>query len=135
MRFAAALEPALGHFGVVGLAWLVRLGLLRGAGFLAPVLDRAARLMPAGVRRGGMYVEVDGSEGAADWTLIAEGDHGPYIPTMAATAIISGLVNGRAPPTGARACTAELTLDDFEPLFAKFDIRTRICRHKRHGGR
>lgn len=130
VRFAAALEPALGHFGVVGLAWLVRLGLLRGAGFLAPVLDRAARVMPAGLRRGGMYVSVGGELGTAEWTLIAEGDHGPYIPTMAATAIISRSLNGHAPAAGARACTEELGLGDFEPLFAKFDIHTRIrcCR-------
>ena len=135
VRFAAALEPALGHFGVVGLAWLVRLGLLRSAGFLAPVLDKAARLMPAGLRRGGMYVRVDGSKGSADWTLIAEGDHGPYIPTMASTAIITRLLNGQTPSPGARACTAELALDDFAPLFAKFDIRARICRKEGHEGR
>lgn len=128
VRFAAALEPALNHFGMVALAWLVRLGLLRRAVFLAPVLDRVARWMPAGQRRGGMYVQVDGAFGVADWTLIAEGDHGPYIPTMASAAVVSQVLDGRSPAAGARACTHELELADFEPLFARFDIETRIRR-------
>lgn len=126
MRFAAALEPAITHFGMAALAWLVRLGLLRNAGFLAPVLDRIARWMPAGLRRGGMYVRIDGGGGFADWTLIAEGDHGPYIPTMASTAIVARVLNGQSPPPGARACTRELELSDFAPIFSRFDIHTHI---------
>ncbi len=131
VRFGAALEPAINHYGMWALAWLVRLGLMRRAGFLAPLLDKAARWMPSGVKRGGMYVRIigrgdDARRNAAEWTLIAEGDHGPFIPTLAAAAIIDKVLRGLGPAPGARACTGELELGEFDPFFSKFDIRTEL---------
>lgn len=133
VHFGAALEPAVNHFGMLALAWLVRVGLLRRAESLAPLLDKAARVMPAGVRRGGMFVRLrgrrrDAGAGEAVWTLIAEGDHGPYIPAMASAALVQRVIRGEGPAPGARACTRDLQLDDFEPFFARFDIRTGIRR-------
>ena len=129
--FGAALEPPLNHFGMVGLAWLVRLGLLRRADALAPVLHRAARWWRSGKRRGGMFVRVTGCKNGevgavADWTLLAAGDDGPYVPAMASAAIVARTLRGDAPTAGARTCTEELTLEDFETFFSKFNIQTKL---------
>jgi hypothetical protein len=131
VHFGAALEPAVNHFGMVALAWLVRLGVIRQADILAPMLDRVARWLPSGVRRGGMYVRLSGrgkgeDDHVAEWNLIADGDHGPYIPTMASTAIDARVLRGEAPPPGARTGAEELQLDDFDALLAKFDIKTEL---------
>jgi len=131
VRFSAALEPAFLHFGMAALAWLVRLGVVPRPQALAPMLHRVAKWMPSGVAKGGMFVRVTGQGGtdgmtAKQWSLIADGDHGPNIPAMAAAAVVAKMRGGWCPEPGARACTDELDLSDFEPQFAKFDIRTSI---------
>lgn len=138
VRFGAALEPAVNHMGVFCLAWLVRLGVLKGAGFMTPFLQALAPWMPAGVRKGGMYVSVSGTNAqgeraSAIWTLIADGDHGPNIPAMACAAMVDRMVRGHMPEPGARAATDELALTDFEPIFSQFDIRTDVSPNQDKG--
>jgi hypothetical protein len=58
------------------------------------------------------------------WHLLAEGDDGPMIPAMAVEAVIRALLEGRAPPHGARAAARDLELADYEPLFARRKIYT-----------
>lgn len=85
-------------------------------------------LMKFGEHRGGMYVEASGTKNGApatqSWHLLAEGDDGPYIPSMAIEAIIRKWVAGDKPPDGARAATTALELYDYEALFEKRDIWT-----------
>ena len=54
--------------------------------------------------------------------MIAEGDDGPLIPSMAAEAIIRRRLEGRRPAPGARAATRDLELTDYEALFARRQI-------------
>jgi hypothetical protein len=54
--------------------------------------------------------------------MIAEGDDGPLIPSMAAEAIIRRRLDGRRPAPGARAATRDLELADYEALFARRQI-------------
>ncbi len=129
--FGAALEPLFNHLGLYALSWLVRLGVLRDAGKLAPLLYRLAGWLPSGEQKGGMFVRIEGMRGArqnsiAQWTLIADGNHGPYIPTMAAEAIVRRVMSGTSPSAGARVCSAELSLADFEPSFSRHNIRTAL---------
>lgn len=131
VQFGAALEPLFNHLGVYALSWLVRLRVLRDAGKLTPLLYRLAGWLPSGVRKGGMFVKLEGTRGCGSnsivqWTLIADGDHGPYIPTMAAEAIVRRVMSGTSPAAGARVCSSELTLADFEPAFSRHNIRTAI---------
>jgi Domain of unknown function (DUF4166) len=51
--------------------------------------------------------------------MIAEGDDGPFIPAMAAAAVIGHVLNGRRPPGGARDGTADVKLTDFEEQFSR----------------
>ena len=59
-----------------------------------------------GEHRGGMFVTVEGGRDGErlerSWHMIAEGDDGPFIPSMAAEAIIRHCVAGRPPAPGAR---------------------------------
>jgi hypothetical protein len=80
-----------------------------------------------GEHRGGMFVEVEGvlpsgTSTRRAWHLLAEGNDGPLIPSMAVDALVRRILKGRMPPPGARAAVRELELDDYEGLFASRTI-------------
>lgn len=127
----AGTEPQILQRLLGCLAWLVRLGAVRSLSPFAPLFHRASQHLAFGVHRGGMFVTVtgkaaDGSALERSWHLVAEGDDGPFIPSMAAEAIIRGWLAGNKPEPGARPAAGELTLADFEPRLARFAIRTGI---------
>ena len=111
--------PEILHRALNALAWLVRFKLLPSLSPLAPLMHWATNVLRWGEHRGGMYVSVEGvrDDGVAverSWHLVAEGDDGPFIPSMAAEAIIRHCLDGRQPRTGARPATSELELQDYE---------------------
>ena len=107
----------------------MRLKLLPSLSPLAPLMYRAINTLSWGEHRGGMFVAAEG-EGATgerierSWHLVAEGNDGPLIPSMAAEAIIRNCLAGRRPAPGARPAATELELADYEPLFARKRITT-----------
>jgi hypothetical protein len=117
--------PEALHRILIALAWL-RLPL----GGCGPLFHFVSRKVRWGEHGGGMFVEVAGRRGGErvrrSWELIAEGDDGPFIPAMAAAAVIRRRLAGRPPAPGARAATHELTLADFAPLFAQRQIVTGV---------
>jgi hypothetical protein len=115
--------PELLHRAFIGLAWLVRQKLLRSLLPLAPLIHWASNRLPWGEHRGGMFVEVqgvgaDGARVRRSWHLLAEGDDGPMIPSMAVQGVVRKVLDGRRPQPGARAASRDLELDDYEQLFA-----------------
>lgn len=100
------------------------------ARFRLPSLVPLSRLFYAvlnamrfGEHRGGMFVRVrgrdisDGRETEQSWHLLAEGDDGPFIPSMAIEAIIRHLLAGNRPTAGARSGSHALGLADYDQLF------------------
>jgi hypothetical protein len=89
------------------------------AGLFHAVLDR----LRFGEHRGGMVVSVRGRAGARDvarsWHLLAEGDDGPLIPSMAIEALIRRMLSGERPAPGARSGVGALDLDDYAAVFAR----------------
>jgi hypothetical protein len=85
-------------------------------------------LMKFGEHRGGMFVRARGMrDGVAverSWHLLAEGNDGPYIPSMAVEAIVRKLVGGVRPAAGARPATDALELADYDALFKDRQIYT-----------
>ncbi|MER8436724.1 DUF4166 domain-containing protein [Mesorhizobium sp. M1312] len=76
-----------------------------------------------------MFVEVAGEDqtGVAikrSWHLLAEGNDGPLIPSMAVEALVRKALDGHSPPPGARAAVYDLELEDYEALFASKTIYT-----------
>jgi hypothetical protein len=115
--------PAILHRGLNALARLVRIGLIPTLRPLAPLFHAAINRLRWGEHRGGMIVIVRGRDAAGQpversWHMLAEGDDGPLIPSMAAAAVILRRLQGLRPAFGAYAATEALELADYQPLFA-----------------
>ncbi len=112
------------------LAWLRRHRLAPSLAPFAGVFHRVINGLSWGEDRGGMVVEARGLRGGRpvtrSWMLTAEGADGPFIPAMAAAAVIRRMAAGRRPAAGARPATGELELEDFQPFFAARRIDTGV---------
>jgi hypothetical protein len=123
--------PAYLHRIFVMLARLVRIGLVAGIARLAPAMHGVLEKLRFGPHRGGMFVELTGVDAAGErvvrsWHLVAEGEDGPFIPSMAAAAIIRNCLAGRRPRPGARDASRDIELSDYEALFAPRAIFTGV---------
>ncbi len=123
--------PEILHRLLIGLAWLVRIRLIPSLAPLAGIMHAAMRILRWGEHRGGMFIDVEGEDVtgtpvARSWRLIAEGDDGPFIPAMAAAALILKAANARAPDPGARAALRDVELTDYEALFETRKISTGV---------
>jgi hypothetical protein len=121
--------PEAPHRVLIACAWLVRLGLVRSLTPLVPVMHFFTTILRWGEHRGGVFVAVEGADASGailrrSWHLVAEGDDGPMIPSMAAEAIIRARLDGRVPSSGARPGYRELDLADFEARFRARAIRS-----------
>jgi len=121
--------PEVLHRALNALAWLVRLKLISSLSAFAGLFYRAINLLRWGENRGGMFVAVAGATPAGEriersWHLLAEGEDGPFIPSMAAEAIIRHCLAGRPPAAGARSAARDLELADYDALFARRAICT-----------
>jgi hypothetical protein len=124
-------RPELLHRMLNALARLVSFGLPLPLVKLSGLFHAAKTRLKWGEDRGGMFVRVagldaEGRPAARSWNLIAEGDDGPFIPSMAAAAIILNLLDGRRPRSGARTAAGAVTLADYQRLFATKRIVTGI---------
>jgi hypothetical protein len=95
---------------------------------LAPLAHWLLNLHPVGEHRGGMFIEATGTADTRpvtrSWHLLAEGDDGPLIPSMAVALIIRHWLSGHPPAPGARAALGALTLADYDGAFARRTIST-----------
>lgn len=128
--FFAGLELGVLHLGLSAATLPVRLRLLPSLRPLArPLRWMADWLVPLGSDRGYMDVHVSGEDAVgspitARWTLKAEGNRGPFVPTLATLAIVRRHRDGNPPASGARPCIGDLTLADFAGDFAELGIET-----------
>jgi hypothetical protein len=127
----AAPAPALLHRVLYCCAWLVRLRLLPGIGWLAATMHWASSQLRWGEARGGMFVAVQGIDVSGrklqrQWHLLAEADSGPLIPSMGAAALINQLLAGAPPAAGARPGIHDLELSNYEALFAQQRIHAGV---------
>lgn len=125
----AAPVPAFFHWALRMLSWLVRLRLLPSLSLLAPLFHFVSNTIRWGEHRGGMFVSIQGTTGIGEsiersWHLVAEGDDGPYIPSMAIEGIVRKSLKGTLPRAGARPCTDDLELTDYDLLFKNRSIHT-----------
>lgn len=116
-------RPEILHRALIGLSLLVRARLLPSLSPLAPLFQRANRLLRWGAHCGGMFVEIEGRNhrGATvrrSWHLNAEGDDGPYIPSMAIEALLRKRLAGERTDPGARPAMGTLDLADYHRVFA-----------------
>jgi hypothetical protein len=118
VRFAAGLELGLLHRGMNLMAAATRLGLVRDWSRHARALRWAADCFRHwGSDAGAMHVTVtgsaqDGSPVGRTWQLVARGGDGPYVPTLAATALVRKWTQGLLTHAGALPCVGLLTLEE-----------------------
>ena len=103
-------------------ALAVRFRLMPSLQILSPLMLRMRNLFASGEHRGGMAVRVEGVSAtgeafARSWHMTAEGDDGPYIPSMPAAIILQRWARGMVPRSGARAATHEVELEDYRDQF------------------
>jgi len=129
VSFSAGLEAGIEQWGLALLAWLRRRGWLTELAPLVPLLVRARRITRLWTSdRGGMRVAIAGIDAKgrprrAYWSLLAENDDGPQVPTLAAAAAVRTLLaDGIAP--GARSATEALDLAMIEAEMAPYAIGT-----------
>jgi hypothetical protein len=131
-RFHAALEFGIEHFALWLLAGVRRAGLPLPVARWAVALNRMAGWLDGlGGEWGGMRVSVlgrhvDGRRLRRSWLLTAPAVDGPEIPCMPAILLARRMAAGHVPEPGAMACTGLLQLDEFTPLFAQWQMRSRI---------
>ena len=127
----AAPVPELLHWTLIGMAWLVRAGVVRSLLPLAGMMHFATCHLRWGEHRGGMFVEIEGADEAGapvrrSWHMIAERGDGPFIPSMAVAALVRNVLEGHTPAAGARAAVRDVELHDYERLFAARAIATGV---------
>jgi hypothetical protein len=123
--------PEVLHRALIALAWLVHLRVLPSLSPIAPLMNFVTKHLRWGEDRGGMFVEASGTDASGarlqrSWHLLAEGDDGPFIPSMAVAALVRKALDGKTPPPGARAALCELELEDYEQLFSTRAIATGV---------
>lgn len=129
-EFFAGMELSILHLGLALLALPVRWGWvssLRPAS--RPLLAVAKWLLPFGSDIGAMDIQISGRDAGgihreARWTLRADGNRGPYVPTFAALAMLRRFRDGPAPQPGACACAGLLTLSEMAPDLERLGIAT-----------
>ena len=128
-EFVAGLELPILHLGLWLLSFPVRWGWIRSLRPFAGVLLWIARqLQPFGSDRGAMIVEARGRDASgrdaeAKWILEATANLGPYVPVLAALALIRRMRDGWMPEHGAYPCSGILRLDELESLLDEIGIR------------
>jgi hypothetical protein len=130
VRFAAGLELSFLHRGMNIMAWAARRGLVHDWSVHARWLKSAADIFNGwGSDAGAMHVSVSGLrndkvEASRTWSLVATHGDGPYVPTLAAAALVRRLSAGDAQLAGAMPCVGSLALEDFEKEARGLNIQT-----------
>jgi Domain of unknown function (DUF4166)/Saccharopine dehydrogenase NADP binding domain len=123
MWMGAGPTPAALHRLLWLAAGLVKLRILPSLLPFATLMNWVVNTIRWGEHRGGMIVEVESKSQKRSWHLLAEGEGGPLIPSMAAEAIVRNYLAGRKPNIGARSGHRDLELEDYEPLLARHGIK------------
>ncbi len=121
--------PEILHRALNGLAWLVRWKVVPSLLPFSKLFYHVINIIRWGEHRGGMFVEVEGVDESdkkitRSWHLLAEGNDGPLIPSMAIEAIIRHMLMEKLPTPGARPATHDVMLADYEELFKRRTIYT-----------
>ncbi len=121
--------PEILHRMLIGLSWLVRIRVLPSLLPFASLFHFVMNILRWGDHRGGMFVLIqaldqDGKQVERSWHLVAEGNDGPFIPSMGVTALIKNILSGKKTHSGARPGTQDVELEDYEAIFQTKKIYT-----------
>ncbi len=130
LRFRAGLELVPMHKFMVFMAWLAQKGIVKNwAPFARMSLIISNWFYQFGSDIGGMQVDLFGTDSGEkekhiSWVLIAENGVGPYIPTIPAILVATGIANGTIYKKGATPCLDLFSLTEFLDYAGKWGIYT-----------
>lgn len=133
VSFAAGLESLLEQWGINAIAWMRQLKIIPHPSLFIPALLHMRKITRRYTSdKGAMVVDITGinTEGdyeRARWSLLAENDHGPFVPVLPAAALIKGLLNG-AVPAGAHFGFEGLSLEQITNEMTPYAIQTNVER-------
>ncbi len=120
VRFQAGLELPLLHFGMVLMAFLAKIGLVKDWSKYTGFIFRSSELFRhLGTDIGGMQINISGLDEnkkgkRIKWTLYADNGVGPYIPIISAIILAKKLISGSIETRGATPCLGLYTLEEFD---------------------
>jgi saccharopine dehydrogenase-like NADP-dependent oxidoreductase len=129
VTFQAGFASDAGHLVVWTLAGLVKFGLLPTMTPFASPLNRISRwIEPVVSDKGGMFVTLEGlgrngQQHHITWNLIAEHNHGPFIPCGASIVLANKIADGIELPIGAKPCVGFLTVADYLDALKGLDVK------------
>lgn len=129
VRFRAGVGPASSMFGLWFASWLVRIGWIHTLAAYVPTLHRAATAIERfGSRCSAMHVTVSGTDLAGQpatrtWQLLAEQDHGPFIPCFPAIALARKFLRAEINARGAMPCMGLLTVNEILDVGRELSLR------------
>lgn len=129
VRFGAGLELRILHRGMNLLAWMADRGWVTDWSRHASVLQALANVfLSRGSDAGAMHVRLAGRTASGEprirtWELLALAGDGPFVPVLAAAALVRKRLTGQAGAPGARPCLGLLSLDEFAVEAAGLQIR------------
>jgi saccharopine dehydrogenase-like NADP-dependent oxidoreductase len=129
VQFRAGVDPATNMMGLWLASWLVRIGLIGTLKTWVPALHRtASALARYGSKCSAMHVTVrgmdlNGEPAVRNWFLIADQDHGPFIPCFPAIALARKLLRDEVSARGAMPCMGLMTVEDIIAVGDGLDLR------------
>lgn len=130
LRFGGGVELRLLHVGMQALAWCRHKGWVQDWSRHATWLKKASDwFLNFGTADGAMHVVMKGRAEAGHtierrWYLVATEGDGPYVPTLAAAAMVRGIMHRRIGQHGAMSCLGLLHLDHILAEAEGLSIRT-----------
>ena len=127
--FQAGLELPILHWGMVFMAALAKVGLIRDwSNWTAPIVTASEWFRGFGTDIGGMQINLLGTDSnqqrkSIKWTLTAEHGIGPYIPTLSAIILSKKFIAGTIDKCGAFPCLGLYSLDEFDQEALGLGIR------------
>jgi saccharopine dehydrogenase-like NADP-dependent oxidoreductase len=129
VTFQAGFASDVGHILVWALAGLVKVGSLPSMTSFASPLNRVSRWVePIVSDKGGMFVTLQGvgrrgQPHRVTWNLIAEHNHGPFIPCGASIVLAAKIAEGVKLPVGAMPCIGLLTVAEYLEALKGLDMK------------
>lgn len=120
VNFQAGLELPFLHLGMVFMALLAKIGLIKDWSVLTTQIFKSSEIFKClGTDIGGMQINLSGLDTNQKpkhikWVLCAENGVGPYIPALSAIIIAKKLIAGSIDTTGAAPCLGMYTLEEFD---------------------
>jgi hypothetical protein len=120
VHFQAGLELGILHWGMVLMALLSKIGLIKDwSVYTKQIFQASERFKGMGSDIGGMQINLSGLDKNQQpkqikWILCAVNGVGPYIPTLPAIILAKKFISGGMAATGAMPCLGMYTLEEFD---------------------